>query len=81
MANKIDLENILCIALHKMGNQGSIIEICKWVWNNYADELEKSGDLYFTWQYDIRWAATSLRKKGKILPAELSPKGIWVLIH
>ena len=43
-----------------------------------------------TWNYDIRWAATELRKNGRMKPAhskenpeelvDESPKGIWEII-
>jgi hypothetical protein len=47
--------------------------------NNYENELRRSGDLFFTWQYDIRWVATQLRNKGILRAAESSPSGIWEL--
>lgn len=33
----------------------------------------------YTWQYDIRWAATELRKTGFMIEATESPRGIWQL--
>ncbi len=80
MISRTDLEKILVEALQHFGKQAYIIQICKWIWDNYAEALNKSGDLLYTWQYDIRWAATNLRKKGIILSAELSPKGLWILV-
>ncbi len=66
-------------ALKSLGGRGSIVEVCKFVWDNHKEELEDSGDLFYTWQYDIRWAAWQLRKEGKMKPEEISPKGIWEL--
>jgi len=37
------------------------------------------GDLFYTWQYDMRWAATKLRRDGKLKAATRSPKGTWEL--
>ena len=54
--------------------------ICKYVWEHYSTNLENSGDLFYTWQYDIRWAATELRKTGRMKPAEQSPRGIWEIV-
>jgi len=34
---------------------------------------------FFTWQYDIRWAANLLRRSGLMKPAESSPHGLWEL--
>jgi hypothetical protein len=38
-----------------------------------------SGDFFFTWQYDIRWAAQTLRDKGALKPDIEAPRGIWQL--
>lgn len=80
MINREDLCNWLIKALKANNGSASIVEICKYVWENCQNELRSSGDLFFTWQYDIRWAATQLRKKGIIRGANLSPKGIWELV-
>ncbi|MFY0521282.1 hypothetical protein ACOMCU_26175 [Lysinibacillus sp. UGB7] len=44
-------------------NQGSasIILIAKYIWDNYEKELKQSGYLFYTWQYDIRWANEELK--------------------
>jgi hypothetical protein len=79
MATKKDLQNWITEALIANRGSATLLEICKYVWANHEKDLRQSGDLFFTWQYDIRWAATSLREKGKILPANQSPRGIWEL--
>jgi hypothetical protein len=33
-------------------------------------ELEQSGDLFYTWQYDICWAAQKLRDVGVLVKAD-----------
>ncbi len=75
--NRCNLPDVLYAAIQKLGGKTDIITVCKFLWENYHNELEKSGDLFYTWQYDIRWAATELRKMGRMVPAELSPRGIW----
>jgi len=77
MATKEDLSGWLIEALRANNGSASIVEVCKYVWNNYENELRRSGDLFFTWQYDIRWAATRLQNKGILRAAEASPSGIW----
>jgi len=77
---KQDLPNILYAAIKEMGGSAGIVEICKYIWDKYEAELKNSGDLFYTWQYDIRWAATSLRKARKMKGADLSPSGIWEVI-
>ena len=36
-----------------------------------------SGDIFYTWQYDIRWVGTELRKLG--IMKKDSKRGIWEL--
>ena len=80
MTNKEDLRDWLIESLKANNGSASIVKVCKYVWQNHENELRRSGDLFFTWQYDIRWAAYQLRKEGIIRAAELSPKGIWELV-
>jgi hypothetical protein len=80
MAHREDLRKWLTEALEANNGSASIVEVCKYVWEKYENELRRSGDLFYTWQYDIRWAATQLRKKGIIRAVDLSSKGIWELI-
>ena len=79
MATKSDLEHWLYDALIALKGRANIIDICTHVWNSHEQELRASGDLFYTWQYDIRWAANRLRKSGKMKAADLSPSGIWEL--
>lgn len=65
--------------LRAKGGRASLIEVCKYVWEHHEQELRDSGDLFYTWQYDIRWAATALRKKGIMVNKDVSPRGIWEL--
>ena len=79
MATKTDLVDWLFEALRALGGSGTIPELCKYVWEHHENDLKSSGDLFYTWQYDIRWAAYQLRKSGKMKPNNLSPRGIWEL--
>lgn len=77
---RYDLPDILYSAIKEMGGQASIIDVCKYIWEKYKTDLQNSGNLFYTWQYDIRWAATELRKSGRMKAAEISPRGIWAII-
>lgn len=77
MISRADLQDYVYQALKDLGGSGSIVDVAKHIWKNHRIELEKSGDLFFTWQYDMRWAATKLRQSQKILPVEVSQKGEW----
>ncbi|WP_343249961.1 hypothetical protein [Diplocloster hominis] len=76
---RVDLAEVLYQSLRALGGQSDIIGVCKYVWEHYQDELRNSGDLFYTWQYDIRWAATELRKANRMKDARLCQKGIWEL--
>ena len=80
MLNKHDLPDILYKAIKDMGGKTNIVDVCKYVWKRYKDTLQHSGDLFYTWQYDIRWAATELRRTKRMKAADQSPRGIWEII-
>lgn len=80
MITKDMLEDLIVEALNSLGGSASLIDVCRYVWTTYSVELERSGDLLFTWQYDIRWAATRLRESGALKQAGVSPKGVWELV-
>jgi hypothetical protein len=42
------------------------VQVCGSVWQQHEQDLRASGDLFFTWQYDIRWAAQTLRHRGTL---------------
>ncbi|NGM44687.1 hypothetical protein G5B31_03975 [Rhodobacter sp. SGA-6-6] len=66
MATKADLENWVIEAIRATGGEASIVEVAKYIWANFRKELEGSGDLFYTWQYDMRWAAQNLRGATKL---------------
>lgn len=77
---KRDLPKLVKEALESAGGSATIVSIARYIWNSYEDDLKESGDLFYTWQYDIRWAANELRRKGEMKGAKSSPKGVWELI-
>lgn len=78
--DKYDLPTILYSSLKEMGGQAKIVDVSKFIWEKYEKELHDSGDIFYTWQYDVRWAATELRKTGKMKSDKISPKGLWELV-
>lgn len=54
------------------------LDVSKYIWANYEDQLRQSGDLFYTWQYDYRWQATELRKKGILKDSD--KRGYWELV-
>jgi hypothetical protein len=66
MATRSDLKDWTVEALAALGGSARIADICKHIWNNHESELRQSGDLFYTWQYEMRWAGQILQKEGKI---------------
>jgi len=79
MATKHDLQDWVQDALSANGGRATLVEVAKHIWKNREHELRGAGDLFFTWQYDMRWAANVLRRQGVMKAAEVSPQGIWEL--
>jgi hypothetical protein len=66
---KSDLKSWVLAALGDMGGTGRIVEIAKHIWDRHERDLEKGGDIFYTWQYDMRWVAQELQNEGKISKA------------
>ena len=79
MLVRSDLKPWVLDALRACGGRASVLEVCKYVWHHHEDDLHQGGDLFFTWQYDIRWAATALRKEGRLAPTEPKSSTPWQL--
>ena len=79
MTTREVLQDWVIDALKSLSGTGTIVQVAKHIWENHSKELKSSGDLFYTWQYDMRWAATKLRKRKIILAAEVSQKGQWRL--
>jgi hypothetical protein len=69
MLKRDDLQAWVLYALKQLGGKGRIKDITKIIWSLHRNELEQT-DLLYTWQYDMRWAATVLRKKKKLKEAD-----------
>ena len=79
MATKTDLQDWVTEALRSLGGRAPLVEVAKFIWKNHERSLMASGNLFFTWQYDMRWAANQLRRKSIMKAADASPVGIWEL--
>ncbi len=79
MATKHDVTDWVIAALKTLGGRGSLVAVAKEIWRKHESELRSSGDLFYTWQYDMRWSANVLRRKGIMKSAESSPSGTWEL--
>jgi hypothetical protein len=79
MATKHDLPEWVVEALRAHSGRASIVEVCQHLWQVHEPDLRLSGDLFYTWQYDVRWAAYTLREAGRMKADSESPNGIWEL--
>lgn len=66
-------------ALTERGGSGSVVQVSKIVWRRHELDLRNSGDLFYTWQYDIRWAAQKLRDTGRLKPVPPRSRAPWEL--
>lgn len=79
MASKEDLPDWVVEALSDHGGSARLIDVAKHIWKHRESELRASGDLFYKWQYDMRWAANQLRRTGRMKDANVSPTGVWEL--
>lgn len=52
--------------------------VAKHVWDNHERDLRASGDLFYTWQYAMRWEAQKLQHEGKI--KKVGKSGLWEIV-
>jgi hypothetical protein len=79
MASKEDLVTWVEDAIRANGGSARLLDVAKHIWANHESELRASGDLFYKWQYDMRWAANKLRRSGMMKSTDVSPNGVWEL--
>ena len=79
MAERSDLQLWVLRALADLGGHGTIVQVARYIWDAHEDDLRDSDDLFFTWQYDLRWAAYRLRKSGHLVPVGGRRDQDWTL--
>jgi hypothetical protein len=77
--SRASLEGWIIEALEQSGGTASLVDVTRRIWDEHQSDLEQAGDLLFTWQYDLRWAAYRLRRRHLLKAAEDSPFGLWEL--
>lgn len=66
-------------ALGTLGGKGTVVEVSRQIWLEHEQDLRGEGNRFFTWQYDVRWAADALRKQGKLGLQRNGTESLWVL--
>lgn len=79
MARKTDLTAWVLEAIRALGGRASVVAVCREIWLRHEAELRMSGDLFYTWQYDVRWAAQRLRDAGELKKADEATGREWEL--
>lgn len=77
MATRSDLKRWVYESLLALG-PSMVPDIAKHIWDNHEAELRKSGDLFYTWQYAMRWEAQKLQQEGKL--TKKGKGGRWELV-
>jgi hypothetical protein len=65
--------------LKSSGGSASVVGVARGVWEAHENDLSALGDAFFTWQYDLRWAADRLRRRGVLKDSALCKRGTWEL--
>ncbi|BBH14653.1 MULTISPECIES: hypothetical protein [Chromobacterium] len=78
MSHKAVLQQWVLEALAAHGGKADRLTVAKHIWQARGRELEGT-ELFYTWQYDMSWAASELRKLGQLKPANAGPAGVWEL--
>jgi hypothetical protein len=81
VVTKLDLKEWVVEALKAHGGLAHPIDVAKFMWVNYQDELQGAGDLFYTWQHEVQWALDDLQREGRVLPKSKGKghKGPWRL--
>ena len=78
MPSRADLMPWIVDGLMANGGRTHFVEIAKHIWTNHKTDLERSGDFFFKWQYEMRWAGNQLVRMKKI--RKIGSTGVWELI-
>ena len=65
MATNETLKIWILQALASLG-PAPVPRIAQYIWENHEAKLRSSGDLFYTWQYAMRWAGQVLQQEGKL---------------
>ena len=80
MGKREDLQDWVVDALKAHSGSANIVQVAQHIWAHHEKELRASGELFFTWQCDMRWACTRLRERKIVPAAEVSKRGEWRLV-
>lgn len=79
MSDKELLKEWVVEALRELGGEGKVLAVSQVIWLRHELDLRVAGNLFYTWQYDVRWAAQVLRDEGVLAKAYGRRDGTWTL--
>jgi hypothetical protein len=79
MAFRENLKDWVQESLGKLGGEASINQVARQIWLDHEHDLKNAGEYFYSWQYDMRWAAQRLRDKGRLGIRMAGSKSIWIL--
>ncbi len=79
MVTRESMKSWIVECLESRGGSGWPKDVAKYVWEMYESDLRSSGDMLYTWQYDLRWAAQQLRNCGVLKPVNRRTDLPWEL--
>jgi hypothetical protein len=74
------LPSLIEQALTSLGGTAALARVSEWIWAHREGDLRLSGDLFFTWQYDMRWAAQRMKKAGRLAYKRDGGRPVWQLL-
>jgi len=77
VAGNAQLKPWILEALASLGGEATVVEVAKYICDSHESELRAAGDLFYTWQYGMRWAAQELQKESKL--AKNGKNRAWIL--
>jgi ADP-ribosylglycohydrolase len=79
IAGRPSLTAWLLGSLRARGGAASLVQVSRDIWQQHEEELRRSGDLFYTWQHDLRRVAARLRDEGRLAPSSDGDQGVWRL--
>ena len=79
MSYRENLKEWVAEALGKLGGQAYINDVARQIWLDHESELRSWDEHFYSWQYDMRWAAQHLRNKNVLSFHKVGSKSRWVL--
>ena len=81
MVTRETMKDWVIAALKYHGGKAWPKDVAQYIWENYEAKLRLSGSMLWTWQYDARWAAQTLRNEGILKPVNRRTDLPWELLN